>query len=48
MIGAGHLGLEAEKKENYLKSIGKKSHKNTIAMQEELLKKFCFEMEAEK
>ncbi|MBQ3437422.1 MAG: bis(5'-nucleosyl)-tetraphosphatase (symmetrical) YqeK [Fusobacterium sp.] len=30
--------LEARKKELYLKSIGKKSHKNSLAMQNELLK----------
>lgn len=41
--------LEAQKKEIYLKSIGKKPHKNSIAMIEELLgKKSIFEMEAKK
>lgn len=37
-LDAGIL-LEVEKKESYLKSIGKKTHKNTAAMIEELSKK---------
>ncbi|WP_022820138.1 bis(5'-nucleosyl)-tetraphosphatase (symmetrical) YqeK [Fusobacterium russii] len=41
--------LEAEKKEAYLKSIGKKSHKNTELMKEELLKNISIiKREAEK
>lgn len=34
--------LELRKKEEYLKSIGKKSHKNTIMMEQELLQNFSF------